>query len=257
MLQLHDAKHFRFDGELKEGWLLVNTTNDTTFSIGRKKSIQTEDGVLQPIFKGITSELPSFNFEIFKVDESNDPCEMTREDIFELNRWLDRNEPRALEVDGFIYYGLFSPQTGIWYPNNWGRIELKFDMILPYAFMNVIDSTITVNGVENIKIKNKSNVHKDYVYPDIEIKVISGDEITIKNLTNGQETILSNLTAGNTYTIYNQEKQMINEDNVRENVYLNSNKKYQNLEYGINRFRISNNGKMIIKISYQPKVCLQ
>ena len=62
MLQLHDAKHFRFDGELKEDWLLVNTTNDTTFSIGRKKSIQTEDGVLQPIFKGITSELPSFNF---------------------------------------------------------------------------------------------------------------------------------------------------------------------------------------------------
>ena len=50
---------------------------------------------------------------------------------------------------------------------------------------------------------------------------------------------------------------MINEDNVRENVYLNSNKKYQNLEYGINRFRISSNGKMIIKISYQPKVCLQ
>ena len=47
MLQLHDAKHFRFDGELKEDWLLVNTTNDTTFSIGRKKSIQTEDGVLQ------------------------------------------------------------------------------------------------------------------------------------------------------------------------------------------------------------------
>ena len=109
MLQLHNAKHFKFDGEEREDWRIVNTTNDTSFSIGRTKTIQTEDGIFQPIFKGITSDLPSFNFEIFKVDLiTEEPIEMTREDMFDLNRWLDRNEPRALVVDEFMYYGLFS-----------------------------------------------------------------------------------------------------------------------------------------------------
>lgn len=257
MLQLHDAKHFRFDGELKKDWRIVNTTNDTSFNIGRKKSIQTEDGIISPIFKGITTDLPSLTFEIFKVDYEGEPCAMTREDLFELNRWLDRNEPRALEIDGFIYYGLFSPSSGGWYSNEFGIIELNFDMTLPYMFMNVVEKSSKVITESNFEIRNKSNVFKDLVYPDIEIEVVKGDTIEIKNLTNGQLTKLSNLVAGNTYVIYNQEKQMVNMNNVKENVYANSNKRYQNLSYGVNRFKIINNGEMNVTILYQPKVCLQ
>lgn len=257
MLQLHDAKHFRFDGEFKKDWRIVNTTNDTSFNIGRKKSIQTEDGIISPIFKGITTDSPSLTFEIFKVDYEGEPCAITKEDMFELNRWLDRNEPRALEVDGFIYYGLFSPSSGVWYPDEFGIIELTFDMTLPYMLMNVVEKFSKVITESNFEIRNKSNVFKDLVYPDIEIEVVKGDTIEIKNLTNGQTTKLSNLVAGNTYVIYNQEKQMVNMSNVKENVYANSNKKYQNLYYGVNRFKITNNGEMNVTILYQPKVCLQ
>ena len=40
LLQLHNAKHFRFDGKLDKRWFIVNTTNETSFSLGRKKSLQ-------------------------------------------------------------------------------------------------------------------------------------------------------------------------------------------------------------------------
>ena len=51
VLQLHNAKHFMFDGEEREDWRIVNTTNDISFQTGRTKSIQTENGASQPIFK--------------------------------------------------------------------------------------------------------------------------------------------------------------------------------------------------------------
>lgn len=257
MLQLHDAKHFRFDGELKEDWLIVNTTNDTTFTMGRVKSIQTEDGIINPIFKGVKTDLPSLSFEIFKVNYESEPCQMTKEDLFELNRWLDRNEPKPLEVNGYIYYGVFSPSSGIWYPNKWGRVEVKFDMALPYMLDSIIEEILEVEGEEKITIENDSNVYNDFVYPDIEIAVLEGDTITITSLDNEQEIKLTNLKPNNVYRIYNQERQMVNKNNVRENIYANSNKKYINLEYGVNRFKITNNGNMIVKIIYQPKVCLQ
>ena len=258
MLQLHDAKHFKFDGEEKREWFIVNTSNDTSFSIGRKKSIQTEDGAFQPIFKGITSELPSFNFEIFKVDLiSGEPCEMTREDMFELSRWLDRSEPKALEVDEFVYMGIFSPQTGIWYPNGWGRLELKFDMVLPYMLGLPVEDTYEIEGEEIIIIENDSNVYGDYVYPDFQIGILEGDTITITNLDNEKTTTLNNLKVDNIYAIHNQERQMINESNATENVYMNSNKTYQNLELGDNSLKISTNGKILLRIKYQPKICLQ
>lgn len=258
MLQLHNAKHFKFDGEEREDWRIVNTTNDTSFSIGRTKSIQTEDGIFQPIFKGITSELPSFNFEIFKVDLiTGESIEMTREDMFDLNRWLDRNEPKALVVDEFMYYGLFSPQTGKWYANEWGRMELRFDMILPYMLGLPIEDIYEIEGEETIIIENDSNVYGDYVYPEFQIGVYEGNTITIINLENEQTTTLNNLIVDNIYTIHNQQRQMVNESNVKENVYANSNKKYQHLEYGENRIKITTNGKMVFRIKWQPKICLQ
>lgn len=258
MLQLHNAKHFKFDGEEREDWRIVNTTNDTSFSIGRTKSIQTEDGIFQPIFKGITSELPSFNFEIFKVDLiTGEPIEMTREDMFDLNRWLDRNEPKALVVDEFMYYGLFSSQTGMWYANEWGRMELRFDMILPYMLGLPIEDIYEIEGEETIIIENDSNVYGDYVYPEFQIGVYEGNTITIINLENEQTTTLNNLIVDNIYTIHNQQRQMINESNVKENVYANSNKKYQHLESGDNRIKITTNGKMVFRIKWQPKICLQ
>lgn len=258
MLQLHDAKHFKFDGEEREDWMIVNTTNDTSFYIGRTKSIQTEEGVFQPIFKGIASDLPSFNFEIFKVDLiTGEPVEMTRDDMSDLNRWLDRNEPKPLVVDEFIYHGLFSPQTGVWYPNECGRIELKFDTVLPYMLGLPLEDIYEIEGEETIIIENDSNVYGDYVYPKFQIGVCEGDTISITNLENEQITTLNNLKTNNIYTIHNQQRQMVNENNVKENVYANSNKKYQYLESGENRIKITTNGKIVFKIKWQPKICLQ
>ncbi|WP_297993955.1 phage tail domain-containing protein [uncultured Clostridium sp.] len=258
MLQLHNAKHFMFDGEEREDWRIVNTTNDISFQIGRTKSIETEDGALQPIFKGVTSELPSFNFEIFKVDLiTGEPVQMTREDIFDLNRWLDRNTPKPLVVDEFIYWGVFSPQTGVWYGGEFGVIELKFDMVLPYMLGLPIESVYEIEREETITIENDSNVYGDYVYPEFQIGVSEGDTITITNLENRQVTTLNNLKTNGVYIIYNQERQMINEKNVKENIYANSNKKYQNLVTGENRIKISTNGRMTFRIKWQPKICLQ
>ena len=256
LLQLHNAKHFRFDGKLDKRWFIVNTTNETSFSLARKKSLQIETGIFQPVFKGITSELPSFDFEIFKVNDNLEPVEMTTQDLFELNKWLDRSEPKPLEVNGFIYYGIFSPQNGMWYPNKLGRIELKFDMAVPYMYGAVVENNYRVKKSKIINIENKSNID-ELVYPDIEIMVINGDSVTIKNLTNGKETTLNNLKVDNIYRIYNQERQMVNLTNVKENVYFNSNRKYINLVYGINRFSITTNGEVKVKFTYQPKVCLQ
>lgn len=130
-------------------------------------------------------------------------------------------------------------------------------MALPYMLDSIIEEILEVEGEEKITIENDSNVYNDFVYPDIEIAVLEGDTITITSLDNEQEIKLTNLKPNNVYRIYNQERQMVNKNNVRENIYANSNKKYINLEYGVNRFKITNNGNMIVKIIYQPKVCLQ
>ena len=257
MLQLHDAKHFKFDGEEKKEWLIINTTNDTSFQMGRNKSVQTESGIISPIFKGINNNLPSLTFEILKVNFNGEPTKMTKEDIFELNRWLDRNVPKSLEVNGFIYYGIFSPQNGLWYTNKFGRIELRFDMTVPYMYGPVVKSIYKVKENKMVEITNKSNVYGEMVHPDIEIKMLSGDNVTIKNMTNGQIIILSDLKVNNVYKIYNQERQIINLTNVKDNVYANSNKTFINLVYGTNRFIIDTNGEIDIKFIYQPKICLQ
>lgn len=256
MLQSHNANYFKFDGKMDKRWLIVNTSNDTSFNFGRSKTVNTESGAFQPTYTGITSSLPSLTLEVFRVDYKGEPCKMTTQDMFELNKWLDRKEPKALEMNGFIYYGIFSPQSGKWFPNNFGLFELKFDMIVPYMYGAMVNNKFIITTSKIVEIENKSNVDEE-VYADIRIKVLSGNTVTIKNLVSGKITTLNNLTVYNIYEIYNQEKQMVNLTNARENVYTNSNKVYQELVYGVNRFEITTNGKVEVNIMYQPKICLQ
>lgn len=259
MLQLRNSLFFTFNGldSKRNGWMVCNVSNDTTFNIGVDRSINSEDTNNGLLFRGVKDSNITFEVTLIKVDDKGNPSKINDDDIFLLNKWLFVAEPKALVVRDRKYKGIFKKCTGWMNEQNYGYVNFEFECD-GYMYSNDINYTLFVDKEKTFEVKSKSNVNGQLSKPIITFTMLEGDLITITNLSNGNIIELTNLNIGDEYSIFNKQKQMINVTNPSDYmVYANSNKQYMSYMYGVNRIKIETNGKCKIRFSHEDKLGLQ
>lgn len=181
--------YFKFKGVPSERYNLqiVNIKSDGYESqFGLDRTINSESGVSEvaPVFYGTNQNSPSFDIELFYCDDSGNPKSMSDMYLQKVSKWLFDRHPQALEINGIIYYGMFS--KGVKWGNGakQGYITLTFELSSSVAYSPILITPIRVVGEKIIKIDNKSSYYED-IYPDLECELLRGNNIKITNLTNG------------------------------------------------------------------------
>ena len=120
------------------------------------------------------------------------------------------------------------------------------------------DGTIKIGtelDTKQFDIYNKST-YDNFIYPDIEIKILKGNDITIENLTTGQLVKFNDLDDCEHIYIYNDNmKQMVSKLDSKKNIYSKSNKEFLKLPYGKNTIKIMCEEAQV-KLIYQNKMNL-
>lgn len=257
MAQFDRNLWFRFNGFDSRGRYMICTKDngDMTSQFGINRSVDEEEGVDSvPVFYGVKEECPSFEMSITKfVDDRITP--FTDTELAELTRILCKKEYKPLEIGGLVYYVIFT-QGSLWRTgSNEGIITLNMKMSSPHAYSPIMLDSIRCTETKQFDIYNKST-YDNFIYPDIEIKILKGNDITIENLTTGQLVKFNDLDDCEHIYIYNDNmKQMISKLDSKKNIYSKSNKEFLKLSYGKNRIKITCEEAQV-KLIYQNKMNL-
>ena len=174
-LARNDYLHLFFDNEditQKTGFYLMTMEKDTEFNVGLNRNINTTDSVFgKKLFLGTNND--SFNFEVtlIKAREVNNDFiaeEIHKEDIENLCRYIIKNEPKAIEKDDKLYYGIFTTATGKFYSNNNGYITFKFVMTEPYIYSKEIVKDFDTSINNEVELKNDTDLIDEETFIDIE-----------------------------------------------------------------------------------------
>jgi len=259
MLQLRNSDYFKFNGIDSESmnWMVCNVSGNTEFNLGIQRSINKEETNNGSLFKGVKDGDIPFEITIIKVDNQGNPIKINENDLFELNRWLYQSEPKSLEVRDKRYKGFFTSCIGWSNGQGYGYCTFQFQCD-GYMYSNEINYNLLVDREKIFNVISKTNINGELTKPIITFKLLEGDNLSITNMRNGETLELNQLNVGDTYVIYNKQRQMINLTNVNDyKVYANSNKKYISYTYGTNKIKVTTNGKCKIKFSHEDKIGLQ
>lgn len=259
MLQLRNSLYFNFNGidSKRYGWMVCNVSNDTTFNLGFQRSTNKEETNNGRLFRGVVDSDIPFEITLVKIGSDGEIAKITENDLFELNRWLFVNEPRSLVVRDRKYKGCFTKCTGWTNGDNYGYVTFEFECD-GYMYSNDINYNVYIDKSKSIEIKSKTNVNGELTKPIIYFTLIEGSNLKITNMTNGEVLELTKLNTGDTYSIFNKQRQMVNISNPSDfMIYANSNKKYISYVYGINRIKIETDGKCKIMFNHENKMGLQ
>lgn len=263
MLQLRNSDYFRFNGidSKTRNWMVCNVSDNTEFNLGFQREVRKDETNNGYLFKGVKDKGISFDITLIKIDNKGNPMIITDDDLFELNRWLYQNESKSLEIKDKRYKGFFTSCVG-WSngANNslgYGYCTFQFECD-GYMYSNDINYSLYVDGEKTFEATSRTNVNGELSKPIITFKLLEGTNLTIINLTNGETIELNGLNVGDTYIIYNKQRQMINSTNIKDyKVYANSNKKYLSYVYGVNRLKIKTDGRCKIIFKHEDKLGLQ
>lgn len=257
MAQFDRNLWFRFNGFDSRGRYMICTKDngDMISQFGINRSINEEEGVSSvPVFYGVKEECPSFEMSITKVTDDR-IAPFTDIELAELTRILCKKEYKPLEIGGLVYYVIFT-QGSLWRVGSGeGIITLNMKMSSPHAYSPIMLDSIRCTGEKQFDVYNKST-YDDFIYPDIEIKISKGNDITIENLTTGQLIKFNNLDDCEHIYVYNDNmKQMVSKLDSKKNIYSKSNKEFLKLPYGKNRIKITCKEAQV-KLIYQNKMNL-
>lgn len=252
-----DYLHLIFDNEditQKTGFYLMTMEKDTEFNVGLNRNINTTDSVFgKKLFLGTNND--NFNFEVtlIKTREVNNDFiaeEIHKEDIENLCRYIIRNEPKIIEKNDKLYYGIFTTANGKFYGNNNGYITFKFEMTEPYIYSKEIVKEFDTSISNEIELKNDTDLIDEETFVDIEFNSRDNTSIKFTNINNGSCIELNNLIKNSNYKIYGEEMQIINLDNPKEIIYSPN---FVYLDYKPSIIKIESENIITGAIKYQIK----
>ena len=241
MAQFDRNSWFRFNGfDSKDKYMICTKGNgDLTSQFGVNRSINEEDGVGDvPVFYGVKDECPTLEMSITKI-VNDEIAPFTEIELSELTRILCKKEYKAFECGGLVYYVIFT-QGSLWrVGSGQGVITLNMRLSSPHAYSPIMLDSVRCSEEKIFDVYNGST-YDDFIYPDIEIKMLQGNSIKIENVITGQVLEFTNLDNNEHIYIYNDNmKQMVSKLDRKKNVYSKSNKEFLKLPYGRNRIKIT------------------
>lgn len=250
------SQSFMYNGINSElmGVAIARTENGMIeMPFGHRREIVEEklDKKETPYFYGFSNECLMLSITLCKLDGSS----WTYEDRRKIVEWFYQEEYKpfiSLDNPEVIYYctAVGEPKR---YDNGFeeGYVTLNLKCNSPYAYspmyINTYDYKISKTNI--LEIDNTTNVKK-YYYPEIEIEMVNGTEISIINLTNkGEEFKFTNLKKGEIIYINNDMQEI--ESSLKDTWRLsNFNKNWLKLVKGVNRLKINGNVKVAIRCCY-------
>lgn len=241
MAQFDRNLWFRFNGFDSKGKYMICTkgNGDLTSQFGVNRSINEEDGVGEvPVFYGVKDECPTLEMSITKI-VNDEIAPFTEIELSKLTRILCKKEYKAFECGGLVYYVIFT-QGSLWrVGSGQGVITLNMRLSSPHAYSPIMLNSVRCVEEKEFDVYNGST-YDDFIYPDIEIKMLQGNSIKIENVITGQVLEFTNLDNNEHIYIYNDNmKQMVSKLDRKKNVYSKSNKEFLKLPYGRNRIKIT------------------
>lgn len=250
---------FIFDGVSSDlyGLKIVNVENDGFKSMfGTDRGIDEDDNFGNiPIFYGIRESCPEFQIELTRVDVNLNVLPINDSDLRIIGKWLFKKEYKPLEVNGLVYYVIFTKGTRWDNGSNMGYLNLTIRMSSPYAYTPIMNSYHTIKGVKKIDLDNISSYDED-IYPDVEFELFEDGDFKITNMTTKEIFEFKDLLKGSKINCYNEGlKQLIDKEKTNDNLMSKFNKKWIRLVSGKNKIKIeSKNAK--VRIVYQSKMNL-
>ena len=257
MAQFDRNLWFRFNGFDSKGKYMICTkgNGDLTSQFGVNRGINEEDGVGDvPVFYGVKDECPTLEMSITKV-VNDEIAPFTEIELSELTRILCKKEYKAFECGGLVYYVIFT-QGSLWrVGSRQGVLTLNMRLSSPHAYSPIMLDSVRCIDEKQFDVYNKST-YDDFIYPDIEIKMLKGNNITIENVITGQIVKFEGLDDGEHIYVYNDNmKQMVSKLDSKKNIYSKSNKEFLKLPYGRNKIKITCE-EAKVKLIYQNKINL-
>lgn len=257
MAQFDRNLWFRFNGFDSKGKYMICTkgNGDLTSQFGVNRSINEEDGVGDvPVFYGVKDECPTLEMSITKI-VNDEIAPFTEIELSELTRILCKKEYKVFECGGLVYYVIFT-QGSLWrVGSGQGVITLNMRLSSPHAYSPIMLNPVRCVEEKEFDVYNKST-YDDFIYPDIEIKMLKGNNIIIENVTTGQIVKFEGLDFGEHIYVYNDNmKQMVSKLDSKKNIYSKSNKEFLKLPYGRNKIKITCE-EAKVKLIYQNKINL-
>lgn len=167
--------HLIFNNEdvtQRTGFYLMTISKDTEFNVGLNRSVNTADSVFnKKLFLGTNNNNFEFEVTLVKASKVKDVFiaeEIHEEDIENLCRYIIRNEPKAIEKEDKLYYGIFTTATGEFKSNNKGYITFKFVMTEPYIYSKEIVKEFDTSISNEIELKNDTDLIDEETFIDIE-----------------------------------------------------------------------------------------
>lgn len=264
---------FTFNGvdSRDRGYYIVNMSgsDEQENEIGLKKSIQEVDnnGITKS-FTGVKYTEFTFSIDIMKMEQRTSakdailyrPVVMNESDIAYLNRWLmkptDYKQFISEQNSDIIYYVMFiDMKETIIGKYNYVTVTMRLNGGFAYSTTQY-DMIHRVRGTETIPIETFSTVD-EYIYPDIEITMVGGTQVTIRNDNLNEEMVLTNLTDGYTYICYNEGMKFIKcVQDEKVNMRNKFNKVWLRLD-GYEYNMITVEGNCDIKIYFQNRLAIQ
>lgn len=253
--------YFTYNGKSsKEFDLIICNVGDSssTNMTGIERTVKEETGEFKPVFKGFNYTSPTINITLSKMKDGY-ASSITDDDMHKINQWLfgDDNYHPFISDDNkdIVYYVAFTKA------NKWtnglkqGYINLTMRLDSPCAYSPIKHNKYRVTGSKTFDVISKNNVGK-YVEPDIEIKTRNATTVKIKNVTTGEEMVLSDLSSGLHIYCYNEDmKQLVCKSNPTLNLRPNFNKQWIKLVYGKNIIQVT--GECDIDVISQDRIALQ
>lgn len=208
----------------------------------------------QPYFFGFKRDCLKLDIEIGKIGCTNEECEWTYEERKKIVEWFWQDEYKpfvSLDNPELIYYCTPIGESkrfdnGLLH----GYIKLQLRCNSPHAYSpTYIESYNYQLGMSNvIEITNLSNVD-EYYCPEIQFNMLNSNDITIVNLTTGEDFIFTGLEIGENVYVDNALKQ-IETDKADTYRLSNFNKKWLRLVKGVNRLEIIGEVNVVFRGSY-------
>lgn len=254
----NNAVYFTFNGTSSKlyGYRMQTVgDNNEPILLGLKRETKREETSHDvDNFKGVKNQYNDIKITITKADSNHNLIPFTTEDIFELNRWLFKNEPLPFFTDksSLQYYVVFKSSEGSFNFANQGYIDLTMEC-LPTAYSPIAHNNIHVIGTEQVEIINKTDVdHK--IIPDIIVKMKTGSSFKITNLTNKSTFSINTLQSGEFFHVLGDRRFICSQIDSKRNLYKISSQTFMFMEFGRNQLKIETDGECDVEIIHQMKM---
>lgn len=257
-------------------------TGEQDRMIGLDRSIDEDDsGGFAPSFLGVKNSCPTFTMQVACLSKSTgEALSLTPDEMFYLNKYLFKDYYQELRIYGanygsndineqelswtdLIYYVICTRATQYNVNNGKGYLELEFRLDSPCAYSPQIETYKKTDGnFISVNIEAKFNVG-DYIYPDIQFKLLNGSgNVTIKNFATNQTMTFNNVPQNNIIYCYNEGYKYV-QNQTDSTAYsmgmLDPNSEWIALVDGRNPIEVyvSGTNGMEVKFIHQNKIAIQ